>query len=276
MQNIKEKINKVLLIKENLEKDMSWLKKGKKKFPARNAYGRAVAGGKKGIYFGKNVVIEPNVYFDVSEGEIVIDDETKIKAGSILRGPLYIGLHSTVNSLAEVSSSRIGDHCKVGGEVDHVFMQSYSNKQHYGYLGWSYIGSWVNVGGGTSIATLKNTYTNLKVDNFDTGSQFFGCIMNDYVKTAINTSVFCGKIIGESAHLYGTVTEDVPAFTSHVRAGVFYEIPLEVAENIQIAMTKRRNVKWTDADSKNFEKLFKETAKDRKLAKVKKGKLSFK
>ena len=62
MQNINEKINKVLLIKENLEKDMGWLKKGKKNFPARNTYGIAVAGGKKGIYLGKNVVIEPNVF----------------------------------------------------------------------------------------------------------------------------------------------------------------------------------------------------------------------
>ena len=76
MEELKEKINKVLRIKENLEKDMAWLSKGKKKF-------------KKGIYLGKNVVIEPNVFFDVSGGEIVIDDGTKIKAGSILRGPLY-------------------------------------------------------------------------------------------------------------------------------------------------------------------------------------------
>jgi hypothetical protein len=74
MENIKEKINKVLLVKENLEKDMAWLKKGKKNLPARNAYGIAVAGGEKRIYLGKNVVIEPNVFFDASEGEIVIDD----------------------------------------------------------------------------------------------------------------------------------------------------------------------------------------------------------
>ena len=262
MEELKEKINKVLRIKENLEKDMAWLSKGKKKF-------------KKGIYLGKNVVIEPNVFFDVSGGEIVIDDGTKIKAGSILRGPLYVGLHRTVKSLSEMSCSRIGDHCKVGGEVDHVFFQSYSNKQHYGYLGWSCIGSWVNIGGGTSIATLKNTYTNVRVGDIDTGSQFFGCIMGDYVKTAINTSVFCGKVIGLSAHLYGTVTEDVPAFTSHVRPGVFYEIPLEIADKIQIAMAKRRNVKWSESDSKNFAKLFKDTVPDRKLAKTKKGKLSF-
>ena len=71
------------------------------------------------------------------------------------------------------------------------------------------------------------------------------------------------------------MTEDVPAFTSHVRPGVFYEIPLEIADKIQIAMAKRRNVKWSESDSKNFAKLFKDTVPDRKLAKTKKGKLSF-
>jgi len=274
--DIQKKLDEIKNLKQNLEKDLPILIKGKKKIPARNAYGIVVVGGQKGVYFGKNVVVESNIFFDTSEGIIFIEDNTKIKANSILRGPLLVGKNCIVNSFAEISCSRIGDHCKVGGEVDHVFMQSYSNKQHYGYLGWSYIGSWVNIGGGTSIATLKNTYTNVKVNNIDTGSQFFGCIMGDFVKTALSTSVFCGKVIGESVHLYGTVTEDVPAFTSYVRPGVFYEIPLEVAEKIQIAMAKRRNVKWTENDSKNFEKLFKGTAKDRKLAKVKKGKLTFK
>ena len=262
-QNIKEKLDKIKNLKENLEKDMTWLSKGKKKF-------------KKGIYLGKNVKIEPNVFFDVSEGEIVIDDGTKIKAGSILRGPLYIGLHSTVNSLAEISCSRIGDHCKVGGEVHNVFMKDYSNKQHYGFLGHSYIGSWVNIGAGTSVSNLKNTYSTIKMGRVDTGMQFLGCIIGDYVKTAINTSIFCGKVIGPGAHLYGTVTEDVPAFVSHVRPGVSYEIPLEIAEKIQKIVASRRNVKWTEADSKNFAKLFKDTAPNRKVAKTKKGKLMFK
>lgn len=263
MDEIKKKINKVLKIEENLKKDFSWLKKGKKKI-------------QKGVYFGKNVIVEPNVFFDTSKGEIAIDDGTKIKTGAVLRGPLYIGINSVVNSFAEISCSRIGDVCKVGGEVTNVFMKNYSNKQHYGFLGHSYVGSWVNIGAGTSISNMKNTYSNVKVGEVDTGSQFFGAIMGNYVKTAINTSIFCGKIIGESAHLYGTVTEDVPAFTSHISAGNFYELPLELAIKIQKAMSARRNVKFTEKDQKHFEKLFKETAGDRKKAKVKKGKLSFK
>ena len=249
--------------RKDLEKDLPLLAKSKKKIKNR-------------LYFGKNVKVEPNVFFDTSGGIILIDNDTKIKAGSVLRGPLLIGKHCTVNCFTEISVSRIGDVCKIGGEIENVVMQSYSNKQHYGYLGHSYIGRFVNIGGGTSIATLKNTYSSIKMAGLDTGLQFLGCIIGDYSKTAINTSIFCGKVIGVSSHLYGTVTEDVPSFSIHVRPGVLYELPLKLAEKIQEAMAKRRNVKFTDEDKKNFAKLFEESKKDREKAKVKKGKLSFK
>jgi glucose-1-phosphate thymidylyltransferase len=263
MQNNQKFLNEIKNIKENLEKDLSLLIKGKKKM-------------KKGVYFGKKVKVEPNVFFDASAGIILVGEGTKIKANSILRGPLLVGKNCVINSFAEISTSRIGDVCKIGGEVEHTIMQSYSNKQHYGFLGHSYIGSWVNIGGGTSVSNLKNTYTTIKMNGVDTGMQFLGCLMGDYVKTAINTSIFCGKSIGVGAHLYGTVTEDVPAFTSHVAPGKLYEIPFSVAENIQKVVTERRKVAWALKDSENFKKLFEETEKERRKAKVKKGKLSFK
>ena len=261
--DIQKKLDEIKNLKQNLEKDLVILIKGNKKI-------------QKGVYFGKNVAVEPNVFFDASDGLILIGDNTKIKANSILRGPLLIGKNCIVNSFTEISCSKINDVCKIGGEIEHTIMQSYSNKQHYGFLGHSYIGSWVNIGGGTSVSNLKNTYTTIRMNGVDTGMQFLGCIMGDYVKTALNTSIFCGKVIGESAHLYGTVSGDVPAFTSHVSAGNLYELPLDVAMKIQKVMTARRNVEFTEKDEKYFEKLFKETAKDRKLAKVKKEKLSFK
>ncbi|MDQ3076142.1 MAG: hypothetical protein M3Q34_03375 [bacterium] len=262
-EEIKKFLDLIINNKENLKKSLVILKKGKKQI-------------QKGVFIGKSVTVEPNIFFDTSAGEIVIGEGTKIKANVVLRGPLTIGKNCVINTFAEISCSQIGDVCKIGGEVDGSIIQSYTNKQHHGCLGHSYVGSWVNIGGGTSVSDLKNTYSNIQVQGIDTGLQFLGPIIGDYVKTAINTSIFCGKVIGPSAHLYGTVTEDVPAFTSHVSAGNMYELPLELAERIQKVMTKRRNVTWTDKDSEDFKNLFKETSKDRKLAKVKKGKLSFK
>ena len=258
--NNKNFLDEIIYLKENLEKDLPVLIKKKKKI-------------KKDVFVGKNVKFEPNIFFDTSMGKIFIDDNTKIKANSILRGPLVIGKNCVVSSFTEITCSRIGDVCKIGGEIEHSFMQSYSNKQHYGFLGYSYVGSWVNIGGGTSVATLKNTYSNVKVDGIDTGMQFFGSIIKDYVKTAINTSIFCGKVIGESSHLYGIVASDVPAFTNHVSTENLYEIPIDIAIKIQKAMCARRGIEFTEKDKKDFEELFKQTQTDRDKLKVKKEKL---
>ncbi|MEK7140454.1 MAG: hypothetical protein AAB815_01580, partial [Patescibacteria group bacterium] len=200
----------------------------------------------EGVILGKNVKTEPNVFFDTEHGPIVVGDESVIKSGAVLRGPLLIGKN-----------------CKVGGEVEHSILGDYSNKAHYGFLGHSYIGSWVNIGAGTSISNLKNTYSAIKMAGVDTGQQFLGCVIGDYCKTAINTSIFCGKVIGESSHLYGMVTEDVPAFTSHVSSRKMFELPLEIAKRIQTAMMKRRGKEFAKEDSELFDKLFKETEEDR-------------
>ncbi len=249
--------------KENLQKNLLLLKKGKKEL-------------QKGVFVGSGVTLEPNTFFDTSEGEILIEDNTKVKANVVLRGPLSIGKNCVINSFAEIARSQIGDVCKIGGEVEDSIVASYSNKQHYGFLGHSYVGSWVNIGAGTSVSDLKNTYSNIKMAGTDTGLQHLGVVIMDYCKTAINTSIFCGKVIGPSTHLYGMVTDDVPAFTSHVSKGILYELPLDIAKKIQTAMMKRRGLIFTKEDSVDFEKLFKDTIKDRKLAKVKKSKLSFK
>lgn len=262
-KDLKKIIEAVVFNKVNLQKDLPALVKGKKKI-------------KMGLYFGKKVVVEPGVFFDTSEGLILIDNNTRIRANSVLRGPLLIGKNCVVNSHANISFSRIGNMCKIGGEIENIIMQDYSNKQHYGYIGYSYIGSWVNIGGGTSIATLKNTYNHIKIANIDTKTLFFGCIIGDYSKTAINTSIFCGKVIGISSHLYGLVTEDVPSFVSYLGKNNMYELPLELAKNIQKRMNARRDIKFSKENEKEFNQLFKITAQERRRLKVKKGKLKFK
>ena len=121
----------------------------------------------------------------------------------------------------------LGHHTKVGGEVEASIIEPYSNKQHHGFLGHSYVGSWVNLGAGTCNSDLKNTYgtVNMEYGSIDgkgsrdggvqkasTGMQFVGCFIGDYAKTAINTSIFTGKTIGACSMVYGFVTTNVPAF----------------------------------------------------------------
>ena len=229
----------------------------------------------KGLYVAKGVELPKQFAYETKHGPIVICEGVTISPFTVLKGPLIIREHATVKEFSTLEGSTIGPVCKVGGEVTGSVIDGYSNKQHLGFLGDSYIGRWVNMGAGTSVSDLKNTYSNISIGGRDSGSQFLGVIFGDYVKTAINASVFCGKIIGTSAHLYGTVTSDVPSFTSHVSASSLYELPLAVAEKSQKAMAARRMVTWTDTDTKRLETVFEMTKGEREEKKVSKDKLSF-
>jgi glucose-1-phosphate thymidylyltransferase len=73
--------------------------------------------------------------------------------------------------------------------------------------------------------------------------QFLGCIVGDYVKTAINTSIFTGRTIGVCSMLYGTVATNVPSFVNYARdAGQVKELPVDVAVTTQRRMFDRRDV----------------------------------
>jgi hypothetical protein len=49
--------------------------------------------------------------------------------------------------------------------------------------------------------------------------RFIFCIVDDYAKTAINTSILTGKTIGVCTMVYGLVTTNVPSFVNYARRG---------------------------------------------------------
>ena len=87
-----------------------------------------------------------------------------IEIGSLIKGPAYIGKNSIINPGAKLKNVTIGPYCKIGGEVEHTTFHGYSNKQHDGYLGHSYVGEWVNLGANTNNSDLKNNYSNISID----------------------------------------------------------------------------------------------------------------
>lgn len=230
----------------------------------------------KGVHRGKNVRISKQVVFDTSAGPIVIGDNVEIAPFVNLVGPLYIGPNSKINEFSVLKHSSIGAVCKVGGEVDASVIAGYSNKQHQGILAHSYVGEWVNLGGGTTTSDLKNTYSKVKMQGQDTGEQFLGCVIADYSKTAINTGIYMGKVIGVNSFIYDTVTRDVPSFTNHLgRLGESVAVDLAVAERAQKAMMARRKIKQTKADIELLRNVFKLTQAERDEAGIGKGKLVF-
>lgn len=209
---------------------------------------------------------------DTSEGPILLEQGASIGPFCLLRGPVYLGHGARVNEHAAIKDGvSIGHTTKTGGEVEASVIEPYTNKQHHGFLGHSYIGSWVNLGAGTCNSDLKNTYGRVNVEyrgqKVATGMQFVGCIMGDYSKTAINTGIFTGKIIGACSMLYGFVTTNVPSFVNYARLfGQVSELPPEVMISTQERMFRRRNVTQRPCDVQLIRDMYELTRHERQLA----------
>ncbi len=149
----------------------------------------------------------------------------------------------------------------------------YSNKQHSGFLGHAYLGSWVNLGADTNNSDLKNNYGNVKVHVngklIDSGSRFLGLMMGDHSKTAINTMFNTGTVVGFSCNIFGAgfPRTIVPSFTwGGAEISKIYSVDksIEVAEIVM----SRRNITMTEEDKKLFQKIFELTKQERGGVKI--------
>ena len=170
------------------------------------------------IFISDSARISAGVILDASNGPIIIESNALIDIGALIKGPAYIGVNSIINPGAKLDCVDIGPDCKIGGEVEHTTFHGYSNKQHDGYLGNSYVGEWVNLGANTNNSDLKNNYSNIKVNLgnkiIDVG-MFAGCLIGDYTKTGISTMINTGTYIGIGCNLFNSGFQDkyIPNFS---------------------------------------------------------------
>lgn len=207
-----------------------------------------------GVFAATGVSIGQYASVDTSEGPILLDHDVTVGPFCFLSGPVYAGPKTRIIEHAALKDGvALGHTVKIGGEVEASVIEAYSNKQHHGFLGHSYLGSWINLGAGTCNSDLKNTYGKINIEyggeKVATGMQFLGCIMGDYSKTAINTSIFTGKVIGVCSMLYGFATSNVPSFVNYARLfGQQSLLPAEVMVNTQQRMFSRRKVQQRECD----------------------------
>ena len=222
-----------------------------------------------GVFVQEGVEIGDYAVIDTSEGPILLDAHAKVGPFCFLSGPVYAGHHTRVIEHAALKDGvALGHTVKIGGEVEASVIEPFSNKQHHGFLGHSYLGSWINLGAGTCNSDLKNTYGKINIQYGDnkvaTGMQFLGCIMGDYSKTAINTSIFTGKVIGVCSMLYGFATSNVPSFVNYARLfGQESLLPAEVMINTQQRMFSRRKVEQRECDKQLIRDMYRHTASER-------------
>lgn len=166
---------------------------------------------------------------NASSGPIYIGRDAEVMEGSLIRGGLCLGEHSTLKMGAKIyGPTTIGPHCKVGGEVNNSVLQGYTNKAHDGFLGNSVLGEWCNLGADTNNSNLKNNYAEVKLWNYaqrrfeKTGMQFCGLIMADHSKCGINTMFNTGTVVGVASNIFGSgfPRNFVPSFAWGGAAGL--------------------------------------------------------
>ncbi|GGH71885.1 UDP-N-acetylglucosamine diphosphorylase/glucosamine-1-phosphate N-acetyltransferase [Filimonas zeae] len=188
---------------------------------ARKDYNLLTAGKTSAALSHTNQLIRPDLIFveeganiefatlNASTGPIYISRNAVVMEGSFLRGPLCIGENSVIKMGARIyGATTIGPNCTVGGEVKNAILFGYSNKAHDGYLGDAVIGEWCNLGAGTSNSNVKNTGGEVKIWHHSTGKFVLagfkcGMVMGDYTRTAINTSINTGTVIGTCCNVFG-------------------------------------------------------------------------
>ena len=210
------------------------------------------------IHIGQRAVVEPMAVIDAQEGPVYLGEGARIRPHSHLTGPAYIGPGSVVNPHSSIrGGTAIGPMCKVGGEINGCIISGYSNKQHEGFLGHAYVGSWVNLGASTVNSNLKNTYGPVRVSvngrEVDTGLTFFGSIIGDHVKTGIQQTLPTGAVIGFASMVACSriPPKFVPSFSWLADAGRTRADPKRLLATARRVM-QRRDVTCSEAEAALF------------------------
>jgi UDP-N-acetylglucosamine diphosphorylase/glucosamine-1-phosphate N-acetyltransferase len=170
------------------------------------------------IFIEKGAIVE-HCFLNASEGPIYIGKNSLIMEGSAIRGPFACGEEAVIKMNSKIyGATTIGPFCTAGGEIKNSVFFAYSNKAHDGYIGDSVIGEWCNLGAGTTNSNVKNNASNVKVwtpKGEMSAGQKCGVFMGDYSKTAINTSINTGTVIGVCSNIFekGLTPKYVPNFS---------------------------------------------------------------
>ena len=196
------------------------------------------------IHIGAGVEVLPGSLIDANHGPVFIGDNTRVESQVAINGPCYIG-HTS----------------RVGGEVEESIFHSYVNKYHAGFIGHSYVGSWVNFGAMTTNSDLKNNYSNIRVtingEPVDSGSIKVGSFIGDHTKFGIGTLLNTGINIGVSCNLFGgslIVDNEVPSFSWGNSAG-YQPYRFDKAIETIRRSTARRNVTLSSSEEGLLQKL---------------------
>ena len=220
-------------------------------------------GDKKDLFIEEGASVEFST-INTKTGKIYIGKNAEVMEGCHLRGPVSLGEGSKFNLGAKIyGATTVGPQCKVGGEVNNIIIFGYSSKGHDGFIGNSVIGEWCNFGADSNSSNMKNNYGNVRLWSYrtqsfeDTGLQFAGLIMGDHSKTAINTQLNTGTVVGVASNIFKAGFP--PNLVENFSWGGFKDderFKLDKAYEVAERAMARRKVVLTDQDKAILKHIF--------------------
>ena len=229
------------------------------------------------IHVARGAMVGPGAVLNAEGGPILIQESATVEPLAYIEGPAVIGERSLIKVGAKIrGGTSIGPVCKVGGEVEASVFQGYSNKQHDGFLGHSFVGEWVNLGANTNNSDLKNNYSDVRFfrsakDYLEgrgepSGQKLLGLSIGDFTKTGISSSFPTGAVVGIGANLYGT--ELWPAYVPSFvwgQPGRLVEHRIDDMVETAARAMERRQVELTVELDSRIRQTFDDTREERDL-----------
>jgi len=244
------------IIEETLSLNKDW-KKFRKNYKTKGS-GFHIVGKEKHLYLHPNTTVYPGVVFDTSTGPILVDEGAKISSFSFLEGPLYIGKSSQIDNARIAGGSLIGKNCRIGGEVENSIILDYANKHHEGFLGHSFVSSWVNLGALATTSDLKNNYGIIKLKLSDsetnTGTIKFGSVLGPFAKIAIGVMLNTGSVVDIGSNLLDARISGYQHPFTWISSGKHYQLEAFLSDTKKIMA--RRSVNLLDFEEEYLRNLY--------------------
>ena len=223
--------------------------------------------GEHSIWIENDARVDPFVCFDASAGPIYVGRHCTIAPFTRIGGPCYFGEHVTIAG-DSIASSSVGPWSKVHGELSSSVVIGHSNKGHYGFVGHSYVGRWVNLGAGTTTSNLKNTYGPVSLWTpgglRDTGLQFLGTMFGDHVKTGIGMRLSTGTVLGAGSSVFDAMPPKMVEPFSWGSGAPYDKFQLDKFLEVAARVMERRKVPLTDAARRQLAAAYEEHGRQEK------------
>jgi carbonic anhydrase/acetyltransferase-like protein (isoleucine patch superfamily) len=196
-----------------------------------------------------------------------------VQAFSRLEGPCDVGPAAQVLGAKVRGGTTLGPCCRVGGEVEGSVVLGYTNKYHDGFLGHSYVGSWVNFGAGSQSSDLRHDYGPVTVSIggawVATGQAKVGCFVGDHAKIGLGCLLNTGTHVGAFGQVLPMgryAPRYVPPFGTTAHDRLAEQTDVDAAMVTAEAVMARRGKALTAARAALYRRLHAATAGERRRA----------